>query len=123
VAASGGGGSAVTPDVTVEAPKPVGATPEQTAQADYGQLAQSGGIAPVEKTADPASSGVTVEGASPAAAEPSPAPAGDQAPARTAEGHGPDVTAESPPSAAGDAPGGASEGQGPGGHERPRPGS
>jgi len=123
VAAGGGGGSAVTPDVTVEAPKPIGATPEQTAQADYGQLAQSGGITPVEKTADPASSGATVEGSSPAAAEPSPAPAGDQAPARTAEGHGPDVTAESPPSAAGDAPGGASEGQGPGGHEPPRPGS
>jgi hypothetical protein len=106
--------------VAVEAPKPVGPTPEATAQADYGQLAQSGGIPPAPMADDPASSGRTVQG-SPAAAEPSPVPPLDQAPGRTPEGSGPDVTAPNDPiatSTAGDAPGGDTEGQGQG---EPRP--
>ncbi len=106
--------------VAVEAAKPVGPTPEATAQADYPQLAQSGGVAPAPMVDDPASSGRTVAG-SPAAAEPSPVPPSDQSPGRTPEGSGPDVTAPNDPiatSTAGDAPGGDSEGQGPG---DPRP--
>ena len=89
---------AVLAEASVEADKPVGATPEDTAQADYGQLAQTDGVDSVEKTYDPASSGVTT-------------------------GEGPTTTgpAVSGPSTAGDAPGGESEGQGPGGHERPQP--
>ena len=90
--------SAVTTDVTVEAPKPVGATPEDTAQADYPQLAQTEGVGTVEKTDDPASSGVTT-------------------------GQGPTTTgpAVSRPSSAGDAPGGDTEGQGPGSPRPPEP--
>ncbi|MBC7372998.1 MAG: hypothetical protein H7323_03295, partial [Frankiales bacterium] len=113
---------AVLADAAVEAPKPVGATPEETAQADYGQLAQSAGITPAPMVQDPASSGRTVEG-SPSSAASSPVPASDQAPARTPEGHGPAATTPGSPiadSTAGDAPGGDSEGQGPGGHEPPR---
>ncbi len=85
-------------EASVEGDKPVGATPEDTAQADYGQLAQTDGVDSVDKTYDPASSGVTT-------------------------GEGPTATgpAVSGPSTAGDAPGGASEGQGPGGPERPQP--
>ena len=87
---------AVLAEASAEGAKPVGATPEDTAQADYPQLAQSDGVGPVDKTSDPASSGVTT-------------------------GQGPTTTspAVSGPSTAGDAPGGASEGQGPGGAERP----
>jgi Fe-S oxidoreductase len=85
----------VAADVSVEGHKPVGATPEDTAQADYPQLAQSDGVGTVHKTYDPASSGVT-------------------------SGEGPTTTgpAVSRPSSAGDAPGGDTEGQGPG---SPRP--
>jgi Fe-S oxidoreductase len=81
----------VAADVAVEGHKPVGATPEDTAQADYPQLAQSDGVGSVQKTYDPASSGVTT-------------------------GEGPTTTgpAVSRPSTAGDAPGGDTEGQGPG---------
>jgi Fe-S oxidoreductase len=88
----------VAADVSVEAPGPVGATPEDTAQADYPQLAQSDGVGTVEKTYDPASSGVTTQ-------------------------QGPTVTgpAVSRPSSAGDAPGGDTEGQGPGSPRPPEP--
>ena len=117
------GDNVVTPDVTVEAPKPVGATPEDTAQADYPQLAQSAGVGEVTSTDDPASSGVTLSGGSPEPATPTPAPAADQAPERTEPGHGPtpgDGPAHST-GTAGDAPGGASEGQGPGELRPPEP--
>jgi len=116
-----GGENVVTPDVTVEAAKPVGATPAETAQADYGQLAQSAGTSPAPMVDDPASSGRTTEAAP--ATEGSAVPTSDQAPERTEPGHGPAVTAPEDPiasSTAGDAPGGESEGQGPGGHEPPR---
>ena len=116
-----GGENVITPDVTVEAPKPVGATPAETAQADYGQLAQSAGTSPAPMVDDPASSGRTTEQAP--ATEGSAVPPADQAPERTQAGHGPAVTAPEDPiasSTAGDAPGGESEGQGPGGHEPPR---
>ena len=119
-----GGQNVITPDVTVEAAKPVGATPAETAQADYSQLAQSGGTTPAPMVQDPASSGRTTQDppGTPAAVA-SPVPAADQATERTEPGHGPAVTAPQDPiasSSAGDAPGGDSEGQGPGGHEPPR---
>jgi hypothetical protein len=101
VVGSGGGLPAqVVADVSVEADKPVGATPEDTAQADYVQLAQTDGVGSVEKTYDPASSGVTT-------------------------GEGPTTTgpAVSRPSSAGDAPGGDTEGQGPGSPRPPQPGA
>ena len=115
-----GGENVVTPDVGVEAPKPVGDTPEDTALADYPQLAQSDGIDEVTKTTDPASSGATdttpdLHGA---AAAPAGAPSSDQAPARTPEGHGP-TGAPNPEHSTGTpstAPGGDSEGSG-----KPRP--
>ena len=116
-----GGQNVITSDVTVEAAKPVGATPAETAQADYGQLAQSGGTSPAPMVQDPASSGRTTQ--DPPATEGSAVPPADQAPERTEPGHGPAVTAPEDPiasSTAGDAPGGGSEGQGPGGHEPPR---
>ena len=125
------GAPAITPDVLVEGPKPIAADPAQTAVADYVQLAQTagtdgplgdGGSRPAQ---DPASSGRTTEG-SPAAAAPTQAPTGDQAPARTREGHGPDPGGGPAHStgAPGDAPGGASEGGsagGLGGPARPEP--
>ena len=119
-----GGQNVITADVTVEAAKPVGATPAETAQADYGQLAQSAGTTPAPMVQDPASSGRTTQDppGTPAAVA-SPVPAADQATERTEPGHGPAVTAPQDPiasSSAGDAPGGDSEGQGPGGHEPPR---
>jgi hypothetical protein len=40
----GGNVNVITSDATVEAPKPVGATPDATAGADQGQLAQTAGI-------------------------------------------------------------------------------
>jgi hypothetical protein len=98
--ASGGLPAQVVADVSVEADKPVGATPEDTAQADYPQLAQTDGAGSVQKTYDPASSGVTT-------------------------GEGPTTTgpAVSGPSSPGDAPGGDTEGQGPGSPRPPQPGA
>ncbi len=115
-ASASSGENVVTPDVTVEGPKPVAATPEETAQADYVQLAQSGGVGAATRTDDPASSGATVSGGSPEDAAPSPPPPADQAPARTPEGSGP-TPGPGPAHSTGtpgDAPGGASEGQGEG---------
>jgi len=106
-----GGENVVTPDVGVEAPKPVGDTPADTALADYPQLGQSGGIDEVSKTDDPGSSGATdttpdLQG--------TPAPSSDQAPERTPEGRGP-TDAPTPDHSTGTpstAPGGDSEGSG-----------
>ena len=116
------GAGAVTPDVAVEAPKPLGGTPAETAQIDQAMLAQvdPGSAPPV--TSDPASSGATLRTPS-ATAQPSGAPPADQAPARTPEGHGP-TPGQGPAHSSGtpgDAPGGATEGQGPGSPHRPDP--
>jgi hypothetical protein len=116
------GAADVTPDVTVEAPKPVGATPAETAQIDQAMLAQVDPSSAPPVTTDPASSGATLRTPSVTAQPASPPPA-DQAPARTREGHGP--TPGSRPAhstgSPGDAPGGATEGQGPGNPRRPDP--
>jgi hypothetical protein len=114
--------SAVTPDVTVEAPKPVGATPAETAQIDQAMLAQVDPSSAPPVTTDPASSGATLRTPS-VTAQPTGAPPSDQAPARTPEGHGP-TPGQGPARSTGspgDAPGGATEGQGPGSPRRPDP--
>jgi len=117
-----GTGSSVTPDVTVEAPKPVGATPAETAQIDQAMLAQVDPASAPPVTDDPASSGATLHTPS-VTAQPGGPPPSDQAPARTPEGHGP--TPDQGPAhssgSPGDAPGGATEGQGPGSPRRPDP--
>jgi Fe-S oxidoreductase len=98
--------AAITADVTVEAPKPVGATPDATAGADQGQLAQSAGITGEGTVSNPASSGETLTGA----------PTEGAAPEVTAPGSGP-TPGQGPAHSSGtpgDAPGGASEGQGEG---------
>jgi Fe-S oxidoreductase len=116
------GENVVTPDVGVEAPKPVAETPEATAQVDYPQLAQSDGAPSGRMVDDPASSGRTVEG-SPEQTTPTPPPPVDQAPARTPEGHGP-TPGQGPARSTGtpgNAPGGDTEGQGPGNPRPPEP--
>jgi Fe-S oxidoreductase len=118
----GAGGSDVTPDVTVEAPKPVGATPAETAQIDQAMLAQVDPSSAPPVTQDPASSGATLDTPS-VTSQPSGAPPSDQAPAGTAEGHGP-TPGQGPAHSTGepgDAPGGSTEGQGPGNPRRPDP--
>ncbi|MCW2614664.1 MAG: putative Fe-S oxidoreductase, partial [Frankiales bacterium] len=70
--------TAVTPDVTVEAPKPVEATPEQTAQADHPQLADS-----VQRTEQGQGPAVTAPDSPIAASTAGDAPGGDS------EGQGP----------------------------------
>jgi len=97
---------AITPDVTVEAPKPVGATPDATAGADQGQLAQTSGITGEGTVSEPASSGETLTGAT---TEGTPAETVDST-TGPAPGSRPEHSTGSP----GDAPGGASEGQGSG---------
>jgi Fe-S oxidoreductase len=111
-------GSAVQAADAVEAAKPVGPTPDATAGADQGQLAQSAGVTGEGTVHDPAGSGVTTSGA----------PTTGARPARTAEGSGP--TPGAGPAAStgtpGDAPGGRSEGGSAGGAsgpEAPRPGA
>ncbi|MFP5218596.1 MAG: heterodisulfide reductase-related iron-sulfur binding cluster [Actinomycetes bacterium] len=92
---------------SVEAPRPVGATPDATAGADQGQLAKADGVTGEGTVKDPASSGVTTSGA-----PTSGAPAGS-----TGEGGAAPVGAPTPPHSSGtpgDAPGGATENQGPG---------
>jgi hypothetical protein len=104
---------AITPDVTVEADKPVGATPDATAGADQGQLAQSSGITGEGTVDAPASSGETLSGAPTegAAAQTVDATSGPN------PGSGPEHSTGTP----GDAPGGASENQGPGPAQPPTP--
>jgi Fe-S oxidoreductase len=80
-AMAGGGHVEITPDVTQEAPKPVGATPDATAGADQAQLAQTAGITGEGTVDDGASSGETlrevpVEGAKPDTVEPATAGSG-----------------------------------------------
>jgi hypothetical protein len=121
-AAAQGGENVVTADVTVEAPKPVAATPEETAQVDQALLAQVDPSSAPPVTADPASSGATLDTPS-VTTQPSGPPTSDQAPGRTPEGHGP-TPGEGPQHSTGtpgDAPGGASEGQGPGDPRPPQP--
>jgi hypothetical protein len=102
---------AITPDVVVEAPGPVAATPDATAGADQGMLAQTHGATGEPTVQDPASSGETLREV-PTTGE----PVGTVDPVVGANpGAGPAQSTGTP----GDAPGGASEGQGPGGHERP----
>ena len=116
------GRSDVTPDVTVEAPKPVGATPAETAQIDQAMLAQVDPSSAPPVTQDTASSGATLDTPSVTGDRTGPPPA-DQAPARTPEGHGP-TPGQGPAHSSGspgDAPGGATEGQGPGSPRRPDP--
>ena len=97
----------VTPDVTVEGPKPVDPDPARTEVADYPQLAQSAGTRGPQGDQSAGTSG----------------PTGDQAPGRTpagagpAPGTGPAHSTGSP----GDAPGGASEGGELSGPQRPDP--
>jgi hypothetical protein len=90
---------------TVEAPGPVGATPDATAGADQSMLAQSHGITGEGTVKDPASSGVTTGSTPPTEG----APAG-----RTGEGGAAPAGTSTPPvstgGTAGDAPGGLSEG-------------
>jgi hypothetical protein len=106
-----GAAADITPDVIVEAPGPIGATPDATAGADQSQLAQSAGITGEGTVKDPASSGVTVSGAPTQGA-----PAGTVDPTVGADpGAGPAHSTGTP----GDAPGGLSEGQGPGGAKPP----
>jgi Fe-S oxidoreductase len=102
---------AISTDVMVEADKPVGATPDATAGADQGQLAQTAGITGEGTVDDPASSGVTLSGAP---TEGAPATTAD--PTATSGG-GPAESTGTP----GDAPGGDSEGQGPGNPHPPTP--
>jgi Fe-S oxidoreductase/TM2 domain-containing membrane protein YozV len=110
--------SAVQAEDTVEAPGPVGATPDATAGADQSMLAQSHGITGEGTVKDPASSGVTTGSTPPTEG----APAG-----RTGEGGGAPAGTSTPPASTGtpgDAPGGLSEGGsagGPGGPESPDP--
>jgi Fe-S oxidoreductase len=118
VAASAAQAGAVQARDTVEAAKPVGDTPDATAGADQGQLAQTAGVTGEGAGADPASSGVTTSGAPTTGAEPG----------RTAEGSGPTPGAGPDRSTGtpGDAPGGRSGGGsagGAGGPEAPRPGA
>ena len=116
------GGGSLTDDVAVEAAKPVGATPADTAQIDQAMLAQVDPSSAPPVTADPASSGATLHTPS-VTSQPVGPPPSDSAPARTPEGHGP--TPGSGPAHStgtpGDAPGGATEGQGPGSSRRPDP--
>jgi Fe-S oxidoreductase len=116
------GENVVTPDVGVEAPKPVGATPAETAQIDQAMLAQVDPSSAPPVTKDPASSGATLETPS-VTEQPAGPPPADQAPARTPEGHGP-TPGQGPAHSTGtpgDAPGGATEGQGPGDPHPPQP--
>jgi hypothetical protein len=107
------GAPAITEDVTVEAAGPVGVTPDATAGADQGQLAQTDGITGEGTVKDPASSGeslreVPVEGA----------PAATVDPVQGANpGSGPEHSTGTP----GDAPGGYTENQGPGPAKPPTP--
>ena len=117
-----GGENVVTSDVTVEAPKPVAGTPEETAQVDQAMLAQVDPSSAPPVTQDPASSGATVDKPS-VTDEPTGPPPADQAPARTPEGHGP-TPGQGPEHSTGtpgNAPGGATEGQGPGDPHAPEP--
>jgi Fe-S oxidoreductase/TM2 domain-containing membrane protein YozV len=98
---------------TVEAPKPVAATPDATAGADQGQLAQTAGATGEGTVKDPASSGETlrdvpVEGTPTDRVDPATGPT---------PGAGPAQSSGTP----GDAPGGATEGQGPGHPHAPEP--
>jgi Fe-S oxidoreductase len=116
-----GGENVVTPDVTVEAAKPVAATPAETAQMDQGTLAQADPTSAPPSVSDPASSGVTLE--PPSTTLPTSPPSADAAPARTAEGSGP-TPGQGPAHSTGtpgNAPGGATEGQGPGNPKAPEP--
>ncbi|MCW2667767.1 MAG: hypothetical protein JWN57_2729, partial [Frankiales bacterium] len=109
------GENVVTEDVTVEAAKPVGQTPAQTASADQVQLAQVDGAAAGggRTSGNPASSGETLTGNN---------PSGDTS-ARTAEGHGPNPGGgpEHSTGTPGNAPGGHTEGQGEGNPHPPTP--
>jgi Fe-S oxidoreductase/TM2 domain-containing membrane protein YozV len=105
-------GAALAEDA-VEAPGPVGATPDATAGADQAQLAQSDGITGVGTVQDPASSGVTTSGAPTRGAEPGRTGAGGASPT----GGGPAASTGDP----GSAPGGMTENQGPGPAKPPTP--
>ena len=96
---AGAGGSSITEDVTVEAPKPVDPDPAKTEVADYPQLAQSagtsgsgggdGGSQPTQQTATSGVTAPSTTGPDTAQASASPTPTQDMAPGRTPEGHGP----------------------------------
>jgi hypothetical protein len=80
-AMAGAGHVEITQDVTEEAPKPVGETPDATAGADQAQLAQTAGITGVGTVSDGASSGETLrpvptEGEQPERVEPASAGSG-----------------------------------------------
>ena len=107
------GAPAIQAEDTVEAPKPVAATPDATAGADQGPaLAQDGGATGEGTVKDPASSGVTTSGSTPVEGS---------ATGTTAPGSGPAPSAPPTGSTPGDAPGGATEGQGPGNPHAPEP--
>jgi Fe-S oxidoreductase len=101
------GAPAVQAQDTVEAPKPVATTPDATAGADQGQLAQEGGATGEGTVNDPASSGVTTGGSTPVEGTTPPTTAPGSGPT---PGAGPEHSTGTP----GDAPGGATENQGPG---------
>jgi Fe-S oxidoreductase len=95
------GASAAEASDTVEAAKPVGATPDATAGADQAQLAQSAGVTGEGTVKDPASSRETVSGAP---AEGAPADRTEEGGA-SPSGTGPDHSTGTPT--------GPTEGQGP----------